>query len=129
MTGVRSKRHRSSHATVLRADSPISHASIPLTRTAFPVPLGPVLVPVSVHTKNAALPHTLEQVGNQFAVTRDRIRQIEAKAGQGACEVSSKTETGLACCSINQSRGQNSSQLPRAGWLIRTAVQRKHLTE
>ena len=25
-------------------------------------------------------PHTLEEVGNEFAVTRERIRQIEAKA-------------------------------------------------
>ena len=25
-------------------------------------------------------PHTLEEVGNEFSVTRERIRQIEAKA-------------------------------------------------
>jgi RNA polymerase primary sigma factor len=29
--------------------------------------------------------HTLEEVGQQFSVTRERIRQIEAKALRGRC--------------------------------------------
>ena len=30
--------------------------------------------------------HTLEEVGQQFSVTRERIRQIEAKAPEAASE-------------------------------------------
>jgi hypothetical protein len=45
--------------------------------------------------------HTLEEVGQQFSVTRERIRQIEAKAlrklkhpsrSQGSCARSSTTD-------------------------------------
>ena len=68
--------------------------------------------------------HTLEEVGQQFSVTRERIRQIEAKAlrklkhpsaGHGSCGAFWTTETirgpGWPLCKL---RGGGLSRWPRA---------------
>ena len=70
--------------------------------------------------------HTLEEVGKQFDVTRERIRQIEAKALRKPIGLRSTGCKALTCCCPSGPSTWNRPCAPCLSWVLRAATTIPH---